>query len=458
MIFSFQSIRFRLTSFYILIFFIILVLIASLILWNYHGYLLKKGKSSLRDKSFVAGAWIDFAKPDFNHQADDYVHSQESPVGIRLFDRKGNILGQSSSFPTELFLPGAVQKQIIKVDEPVVYESEDGKYAIAVNNLFANNKICGFVQVVQAKDSILESFKFLLKLMLLSIVVALTLAFVGGIYLVNQMLYPLNKIITTINEIQAEKLISNRLPIINPNDELGRLSLTINSLLDRIDKAMQTQKKFLSDAAHELRTPLTILKGNTEVAMMKEDGNKITFSKNLTEINHLISLTNDLLLMAGFDNRSMKLIRQRFDLTDLLREALLSFEHRFKESQIQLVQNMVDHVLIDGDPILIKRAIYNLLDNSIKYIGNGKVVHVSLVKSNNNGVQLSIKDEGIGIPANKISYIFDRFYRVQEDRNKDIEGTGLGLSIVKSIVDIHGFNIEVDRELNKGTAFTITIN
>jgi signal transduction histidine kinase len=417
-----------------------------------------KGKSSLRDKSFVVGAWIDFSKSDFGHQANDYVHSQESPIGVRLYDRKGILLGQSSNFPDELSLPISVQKQIINVDEPIVYESENGQYEIAVNNLFENTKIRGFVQVVQTKQSILESFNYLLDLMLLCIIVALILSFVGGIYMVNQMLSPLNKIITTVNDIQAERLASNRLEVINSSDELGRLSLTINSLLERVDKAMQTQKKFLSDAAHELRTPLTILKGNTEVAMMKEDSNKITLSKNLVEINHLITLTNDLLLMARFDNHSMKLMRKRFDLSNLIKEAILNFEQRFKEHQIQLVANIDDRILIDGDPTLIKRAIYNLLDNSIKYIGNGNAVYVSLRKSKSGGIQLSIRDEGIGIPENKLTSIFDRFYRVQEDRNKDIEGTGLGLSIVKSITDIHGFKLVVQSELNKGSAFIITIN
>jgi len=458
MSFSFQSIRFRLTTFYILIFFIILVFISILILWNYHGYLLLKGKSSLRDKSFVVGAWIDFTKPDFSHQADDYIHSQESPIAVGLYDRKGSLLGKSPSFPNELKFPVSIQNQIISIDEPVVYESEDGTYVIAANNLFENNVIRGFVLVVQTKHSILESFNYLLNLMLGCVAAALILAFIGGIYIINQMLAPLNRIIATVNDIQAEKLRYNRLPIINEKDELGRLSITINSLLDRIDKAMQSQKKFLSDAAHELRTPLTILKGNTEVSMMKEDSNKIPLSKNLTEINHLISLTNDLLLMARFDNQSVKLMKQRFDLSGLVKDALLNFELSFKESQIQLVENINEHVLIDGDPTLIKRVIYNLLDNSLKYRGAGKVIYVSLLKNNEKGSVLSIKDEGIGIPRNKIAYIFDRFYRVQEDRNKEIEGTGLGLSIVKSIIDMHGFKLEVESELNKGTTFTIAIN
>ncbi|HEY8402477.1 MAG TPA: HAMP domain-containing protein, partial [Cytophagaceae bacterium] len=255
-----HSIRFRLTFYFLLIFIGLFVFVSAIVLYNFKSNAINKGRNSLRDKSFVIGAWIDFANPDFNGQVDDYIGSQEAQLMIRLYDRDKNLLGSSSGFKGDYKLLDEAAAEVESKDEPYLYESEDGLYLIAVNNLYYNDQIKGFVQLFILKDSILHNYYYLFRVILIAGIASLVIAFLAGIFLVDQMLKPINKIMDIVNKIQAEKLDKTRLEINNPHDEIGRLSSTINDLLNRIQVAISNQRKFLSDAAHELRTPLTILK------------------------------------------------------------------------------------------------------------------------------------------------------------------------------------------------------
>ncbi|HEY8401805.1 MAG TPA: HAMP domain-containing sensor histidine kinase, partial [Cytophagaceae bacterium] len=178
--------------------------------------------------------------------------------------------------------------------------------------------------------------------------------------------------------------------------------------------------------------------------------------KNLSEIDHLISLTNDLLLIARFDARTNVMVRNRMSMSDLVREVISNFEIKARAKNICINCDSESGIDIYADISLMKRVVYNLISNAIKYSGNGTRVEVKLYKTREDHFELVIRDEGIGIPGDKLPNIFERFYRVAEDRNKSIEGTGLGLSIVKSITDAHGFRISVESEINKGTVFVVS--
>jgi signal transduction histidine kinase len=219
---------------------------------------------------------------------------------------------------------------------------------------------------------------------------------------------------------------------------------------------MGTQRQFISDAAHELRTPLTILKGNTEVSILKSTSESTVLTKNLDEINHLISLTNDLLLIARFDSQVNVAIKKPINFSTQIKDCSVNLEPKAALRNIQLQLNLENDILINADVVLIKRVIYNIIDNAMKYTYDNSTIYISLLKNNLHQFQFIIKDEGPGISQDKLALIFERFYRVAEDRNKEVEGTGLGLSIVKSILQVHGYEIKVESEINKGSTFTIS--
>ncbi len=212
----------------------------------------------------------------------------------------------------------------------------------------------------------------------------------------------------------------------------------IDEVASSIEDAFKRLKIFNSNVSHELKTPLTVMKGEIEVALMNDNCDKKLLKSLLDEINYINEITDKLLFLTKKDT----LNKQNFEEVDLEEIILELFEKYSSKISISLdIQE--DDFSIKGDKTLLKIALSNIIENSIKY-GASKI-KISLKKEKNK-IVLSIKDNGIGIPKEKLPFIFDEFYRVDESRNKKIKGFGLGLSIVKSIINLHNGKIEIKSE------------
>jgi signal transduction histidine kinase len=209
----------------------------------------------------------------------------------------------------------------------------------------------------------------------------------------------------------------------------------IDKVANNIEDSFKRLKIFNSNVSHELKTPLTIMKGEIEVALMNGECNEKTLRSLLDEINYINEITNKLLFLTKKDS----LNKQNFGETDLQNIILDLFEQYFQKIQIDLDIQEGEYI-INGDKTLLKMALSNLIENSIKY--GATKLNISLKKEKNK-IVLKIKDNGIGIPQDKLPFIFDEFYRVDESRNKKIKGFGLGLSIVKSIITLHQGKIKI---------------
>ena len=221
----------------------------------------------------------------------------------------------------------------------------------------------------------------------------------------------------------------------------------IDKVASNIEESFKRLKIFNSNVSHELKTPLTIMKGEIEVALMNDECDKALLKSLLDEINYINEITDKLLFLTKKD----ALNKQNFEEVDLEDIILELFEKYTKKISIDL--NIEDEeYIIKGDKTLLKIAISNLIENSIKY-GASKIL-ISLKKEKNK-IILSIKDNGIGIPKDKLPFIFDEFYRVDESRNKKVKGFGLGLSIVKSIINLHNGKIKLLSDVNKGVKVII---
>ena len=216
----------------------------------------------------------------------------------------------------------------------------------------------------------------------------------------------------------------------------------IDKVASNIEESFKRLKIFNSNVSHELKTPLTIMKGEIEVALMNNECDKTLLKSLLDEINYINEITDKLLFLTKKD----ALNKQNFEEVDLEDIVLTLFEKYTKKISIDL--NIEDEeYIIKGDKTLLKIAISNLIENSIKY---GATKLEITLKKEKNKIILSIKDNGIGIPKDKLPFIFDEFYRVDESRNKKVKGFGLGLSIVKSIINLHNGKIKLISEENKG--------
>lgn len=230
--------------------------------------------------------------------------------------------------------------------------------------------------------------------------------------------------------------------------------------LKPIKESMDKQKRFIADASHELRTPIAILKTQVEVAMRKKQISNVEsqeiLREVLSEVNVLASLANNLLNISKQTSEISKREFRRISINKILSDSILKMSVIAEEKKIVLINNILkDEVYINGDPVMLTQLFFNILNNAISYTQAGGMVTISSTIKHNS-ILINIVDTGKGIAPEKIPFIFEPFYRsLDSDTNQD--GAGLGLTIAKSIVDVHGGEISIKSEINKGVNVEIIL-
>jgi two-component system heavy metal sensor histidine kinase CusS len=276
-------------------------------------------------------------------------------------------------------------------------------------------------------------------------------AIIFGNMLISRSFKPIEKLLSEIQNISANKL-SSRVTTHNTNDEIDQISKEVNKLLQRVEKSYKQISQFTSDASHELKTPLTIIRGELEV-ILKEDRQKEEYKKGLiniqSEILNVQKMIENLLFLSKIENDKIKLediIYLDETLLDITKE--LSVLSRAKNSTIDL--NIDSAISINGNEELFKIVLKNLINNAIFYSSDNSKINIKLTKDKELA-QIEIEDFGIGMSKETLDNIFDKFYRADSSRTKYTGGHGLGMSIVKKICDLHHIDIDIKSELNKGT-------
>ncbi len=290
---------------------------------------------------------------------------------------------------------------------------------------------------------------------LLSLAVVWLLAWVysGGA------LRPIQQIMRQTDLLNVARL-SDRINTHGRRDELGKLTDTINRLLDRIERSFEMQKQFVSNASHELRTPLTAIKGQLEVVLMKTRQPEVYAEKMeslLEDIRQLTNITNQLLMLAQTDTGRA---REQFTAVRI-DEVLFGCQSKLQKWQssasilIMLDEQLsdADALILNGNEELLSTAFYNLMENALKYSPRKEVrVRLSVDRDQ---IVVVVEDDGIGIPADALHKIFQPFYR--SENAKGIQGSGLGLSLVERIVVMHGGSIQVRSTPGEGSVFTVSL-
>jgi len=315
------------------------------------------------------------------------------------------------------------------------------------------------VQVARPVTPIQEDIRHFLYLLLLGLPFCIVLSGLGGYVLARRALAPMDRMAEQARLITASRM-SDRLPVDNPNDELGRLSTVFNETLMRLQTSFDQMRRFTSDASHELRTPLTAIRSVGEVGL-REKRNETQYREiigsMLEEVDSLSRLVDRLLLLSRSETGDDMLSRVSVDLGALIEEVVAQLEVLAEEKRQSIVIEGASNVpQWMGDRLVLRQALINLIDNAIKYTPEGGRIVVRAGHDENNAV-IDVIDNGPGIPEELKGRVFDRFFRVDSSRSRGYGGTGLGLAIARSSVEVQGGKLSLESSNGGGSVFRITL-
>jgi heavy metal sensor kinase len=378
-----------------------------------------------------------------------------NPVFIQIVDVEGNITEKSPNLREEVlpfdkndatyhFFDAQFNQQWVRQVQVPFYDGYD---------------LVGHLIVAISLEDSLAILGNLRKIMFLTYPVCLILLFFLAKFYAKRSIQPVKEIIQTANTINKENL-STRIKLPENEDELHTLSVTINKLLDRIEKAIQREKQFTSDASHEFRTPIAAVKGTLEVLMRKERNpehyrDKVAYC--IGELDLLHNMMEQLLLIARAENQHLETQVETVPLEEIMMQTIERYKVKIEKYKVKVSFDISEPITVQTDKNLIAIILNNLISNAIKYSPQGGKVDISLAKTHR-GVLLSIKDEGIGIDEKSLKFIFDRFYRAEAGREQSVVGSGLGLSIVKKLCDYLSIKIDVKSQPHQGSEFILVFD
>ena len=325
-----------------------------------------------------------------------------------------------------------------------------GIYVLTLSKPFNGKLIVTTHDINNTIEDITDTLLTLIPLLLL------ILLFLGS-KLIDKILIPVKHITQTANEISVNNF-SGTIPVPDKEDEIRGLVEAFNSMIIRLKEGVENLNRFNSDVSHELKTPLTVIKGEIEITLRKlREPNEYvesihTIAYEAEQIEHIVE---NLLLLTKYSKENIVQTFERCHIDAMLLNTLEKYDVTLKEKQLELNIEKLESIVTEANPIFLSIIFSNLIDNAIKYTPKHKAITISLYQDDK--IHFIIKDEGIGIPKEKLLKITDRFYRVDESRNKKIKGFGLGLSIVKQSVELHNGKMNITSAVNRGTKVHIIL-
>jgi signal transduction histidine kinase len=372
---------------------------------------------------------------------------------IVVFDESRRILFTSD--PQRILQIG--KDDLEKVTKAEEFHFSQGGYEIS--GLIYSSRGTRLVVFTAAQDIFgLRKLGMLRNILILVFGITLLVVFFAGRWFAKRALSPIESIISKVDAISISNL-NERLGEGNGKDEIAQLAKTFNKMLERLESSFRIQKTFITNASHELRNPLSAISGQLEVVLMAP--RSVTdYKKALNSLYNdslrLNQMANSLLLLAqtSLDGSSHTFVRLRID--DILLEATNEMNRRYKDFQfsITIKESLEDeHLIVQGNELLLKTAFYNLLENGYKYTEDHKV-KVEILDIGKN-ISVIVTDKGIGIPNHELELITNPFFRAQNAQV--MKGQGLGLTIVENIIQLHRGTLSIKSSLNKGSVFTVTL-
>jgi heavy metal sensor kinase len=386
-----------------------------------------------------------------NDELNEYDQGQGNGSQLRVADSKGELIYAS---------PGTDSIEArgprVRGPDPFYTEIHGEQFRVLHTPVEANGITYDIVVATYTEDFDLAIDRFR-RLLYLGVPVFLAFAALGGYWMSRRALAPVDEIIQAARSIGVTSL-SSRLAVPRTGDELERLGTTLNEMLGRLEASFHRITRFTADASHELRTPISVMRTNAEITLRKprsEGEYRAALSQILVEIEKVSVLIEQLMDLARADSGSSAFQLVRTNLTEAMDKAYQKASVLAEAKQLNATEHLpTEPIWIQGDPAALERLFLIFLDNAVKYTAPGG--HIEIHLTARDGVaEAEILDTGIGIRAEDIPHIFERFYQADRSRSRENGGSGLGLAIGRWIAQTHGGEIAVSSEFSKGTSFRI---
>lgn len=272
---------------------------------------------------------------------------------------------------------------------------------------------------------------------------------------------PVDRMVDQVEAITDGRSLHRRLAIGAAGDELVRLALTLNEMIERLESSFGALRRFTADASHELKTPLAVMRADVERAMapsVSRTERAIALEEALQQVTRMAGLVDQLLTLARADEGRFDLVREPVALEPLVREVVETARLLGEDAGLSIEAPVLEAADVMGDVVRIRQLLLNLVSNAIKYTPRGGMVEISLVNRGDDA-EVTVRDTGIGIAAADLPYVFERFWRADRVRSRSSErgGFGLGLAICQWIAQAHGGSLAVESRLGRGSTFTLSL-
>lgn len=427
-------------------------------------YLLEEGREEIKKDTQWLAVTIENLADDTSFDAHFSEAGRISGYHLALYDSEGKLISvYPDSTRVTPFLADDIRVTLqARGDLPWLPIDEDAEKLVSYVQVAGSANRASYIRVSQFKDRIYAPIKTIRWIIYYGMFISIGIVIVVSIWIARYLTKPITQIKNAAREIAGGDV--SRQINLNRRDEFGKLASSLNQMAgklredtEQIKLYAEKQRQFFADITHEIRNPLHTISASLEMIVMEnitEEKREKYHANALKQVERISRLFKDLLTLQRYDSDEYFIEKQEFDLSVIGKHMLEWHEEKANRKGISLKIDTHSCKTI-GDPGKLEQVIDNLVSNAVKYTNEGSISLSYAVRGDKAIVE--VKDSGIGISEEHLGRLFDRFYRTDKARSRDKGGTGLGLAVVKSILNAHGTDIQVESEIGKGTRFWFSL-